>query len=172
LGTTEPRKDFPGLVGAFERIAAAHPELELRIAGPPGWAEQQLLAAVAGSPYRERIKRLGYVPDPTGLIAGATVFAYPSVYEGFGYPPLEAMALGVPVVATSAGAVPEIAGDAALIVPPRDPDALATALSRAIDDHSLRVDMMEKGRRRAATFTWDASATAMGALYEELAGSR
>ena len=172
IGTTEPRKDFPGLVAAFDRLAQSHPDLELRIAGPEGWGEQYVRSAIAGSPHRDRIKRLGWVTDPSALIAGAAVFAYPSIYEGFGYPPLEAMALGVPVVATAAGAVPETAGDAALTVTPGDPEALAEGLGRVLDDPELRQRLVERGRRRAAGFSWEAAGEAMSRLYAEIAGAR
>ncbi|HUE60169.1 MAG TPA: glycosyltransferase family 1 protein [Acidimicrobiales bacterium] len=172
LGTTEPRKDFPNLVAAFDRIASRHPDLELRIAGPEGWGESQVRSAVDASPHAGRIKRLGWIADTRGLIAGAAVFAFPSIYEGFGYPPLEAMSLGVPVVATSAGAVPEIAGDAALLVKPGDPDALAGALSCVLDNGDVRAQLVEKGKARAARFSWDAAASAMQDLYAEIAGKR
>jgi glycosyltransferase involved in cell wall biosynthesis len=172
MGTTEPRKDFPGLVKAFDRIASRYPDLELRIAGPEGWGEDQVRSAIAASPHRGRIKRMGWVADTGGLVAGATVFAFPSIYEGFGYPPLEAMSLGVPVVATSAGAVPEIAQDAAVLVEPGDPDALGRALSCVLDDGELRAQLVEKGKARAARFSWDAAASAMRDLYAEIAGKR
>jgi glycosyltransferase involved in cell wall biosynthesis len=172
LGTTEPRKDFPGLVAAFEQIAPSHPGLELWIAGPAGWGEDQLHAAIERSPVRERVRRLGWVADVSALIGAAEVFAYPSLYEGFGYPPLEAMSLGVPVVATSAGAVPEVAGDAVLMVEPGDRDALAAGLASAVDDSGLRSKLVEDGRSRAARFSWDRAADATRALYAEIASCR
>jgi glycosyltransferase involved in cell wall biosynthesis len=169
LGTTEPRKDFVSLVAAFERVAANHPEVELRVAGPAGWAETAVSEAIRSSPVRDRIRRLGWVEDVATLIAGAAVFAYPSVYEGFGLPPLEAMALGVPVVATSTGAIPEVLGDAAVLVVPGDPDGLAEALARVLDDSALRDQLIERGRRRAADFTWDAAGQAMAHAYRTAA---
>jgi glycosyltransferase involved in cell wall biosynthesis len=169
LGTTEPRKDFPSLVAAFERLAAAHPDLELRIAGPAGWAETRLERAIEASPAKDRIRRLGWVGDGPALMAGAAVFAYPSVYEGFGLPPLEAMALGVPVVATSGGAVPEVVGDAAVLVAPGDPDALADGLRRVLEDTGLRDGLIDAGRRRAAAFTWAAAGEQMAATYRAVA---
>ena len=92
LGTSEPRKDFPGLVAAFDELAGRHADLQLRIAGPPGWAEDELRRAIAGAAHRDRVRRLGWVEDVGPLLAGAAVFVYPSRYEGFGFPPLEAMA--------------------------------------------------------------------------------
>jgi glycosyltransferase involved in cell wall biosynthesis len=169
LGTTEPRKDFIGLVEAFDSIAAGHPGLELRIAGPEGWAEAEVVAAISRAAHRDRIKRVGWVEDVTSLIAGATVFAYPSLYEGFGLPPLEAMSLGVPVVASAAGAVPEVVGEAALLVRPGDVASLAAGIESALTDAELRVRLVDAGHTRAAAFTWEASAEAMHAVYRDLA---
>lgn len=172
LGTVEPRKDFPLLVDAFDRLAGRHPDLTLRITGPDGWGAEALAAAVAASPNRRRIQRDGWVADPRAVLAGAVVLAYPSVYEGFGFPPLEAMALGVPVVATAAGGVPEVVGDAALVVPPGDADALAAALALVVDDEATRRRLADAGRRRVAELGWDRTAAAMAELYLALAASR
>ncbi|MGH9077008.1 MAG: glycosyltransferase family 4 protein [Acidimicrobiales bacterium] len=170
LGTAEPRKDLPGLVRAFDSLAGEVPEVELQIAGPPGWGQAELDQAIAGAAHRRRIVRLGWVPDPAALVAGAALLAYPSLYEGFGFPPLEAMAAGVPVVATSAGAVPEVAGGAARLVPPGDPDALAEAMGQVLSDQAERRRLVEAGRRRVAVFSWDAAGDALARLYQELAG--
>jgi alpha-1,3-rhamnosyl/mannosyltransferase len=102
------------------------------------------------------------------VLAGATVLAFPSLYEGFGLPPLEAMAAGVPVVATRAGAVPEVVGDAARLVDPGDVDGLAASLAAAVDeDGEARAATVARGRRRADAFTWEGNATAMLALYRD-----
>jgi glycosyltransferase involved in cell wall biosynthesis len=168
LGTTEPRKDFPLLVRAFDLLGGGHPDLDLRIVGPAGWAEKAVQDAIAASPYRHRIHRLGWVPDPSALMAGAEVFVYPSIYEGFGFPPLEAMVEGVPVVATAAGAVPEVAGPAALLVDPGDAPGLAGAIERVLDDGSLRSELVRAGRDRAREFSWGRTAEALLAVYREL----
>lgn len=167
VGTVEPRKDFPGLVVAFGDVAAAEPDVDLVIAGPAGWGEAELDAAIAASPARTRIHRLGWVGATAPLFAGASVFAYPSRYEGFGLPPLEAMAAGVPVVAASAGAVPEVVGEAALLVPPGDPAALAQALLKVLHDSSARDGLVKAGRVRAARFTWAATGDGLLALYRD-----
>ena len=169
LGTVEPRKDFPGLVRAFDRLAGELPDVELLIAGAPGWGEDALAAAVAAAVHRDRIVRTGWVRDAEALIAGAAVLAFPSVYEGFGYPPLEAMALGVPVVATAVGAIPEVVGDAAILVPAGDADALAGALTTALTDASERARLVRAGYRRVKAYRWEATGAALAALYEELA---
>jgi glycosyltransferase involved in cell wall biosynthesis len=172
VGPLEPRKDFPLLVAAFDRIAGEHTDLELRIVGPSGWGAEALNAAVRSSPYAGRIHREGWVDDVDAVLAGAAVFAFPSVYEGFGVPPLEAMAHGVPVVATAAGAVPEVVGEAADLVPVGDADALAAAIARVLDDGEHRARLIAAGRERAAAFTWDGTASAMRDLYLELAAHR
>ena len=171
LGRVEPRKDFPALVAAFDRLAAAHPDLELHIAGPAGWGEQQLQRAVTEAAHADRIRRLGWVDDAAAELAGATVFVYPSRYEGFGLPPLEAMALGVPVVATAVGSLPEVLGDAALLVPAGDPAALTAAIDRVLTDGALRDRLVASGRARAATFSWRATADALVETYRELVSS-
>jgi glycosyltransferase involved in cell wall biosynthesis len=155
IGTIEPRKNFPGLVRAFDAVAADDPEVVLVIAGNPGWGGEALDAALAGARHADRVRVPGYVSaaDRRDLLAGASVLAYPSHYEGFGIPPLEAMAVGVPVVATDAGAVPEVVGDAALIVD-ADDDALAGALQRVLADDALRADLVARGHRRHRAFTW------------------
>jgi glycosyltransferase involved in cell wall biosynthesis len=167
LGTIEPRKDYPALVRAFDVVAESDRDLRLVIAGPDGWGSDQFAAAVASSHHRDRIVRLGHT-DETGraqLLRGATALAFASVYEGFGLPPLEAMSVGLPVLATGAGAVPEVVGDAALVVPVRDPAALADGLARIVSDDSLRADLQRRGVERAAQFRWDLTARGLVALY-------
>jgi glycosyltransferase involved in cell wall biosynthesis len=168
LGTAEPRKDFPGLVAAFDQLAGAHPDLELRLAGPPGWGEADLAAAIARSAHGGRVQRLGWVDDLGPLLGGAAVFVYPSRYEGFGFPPLEAMALGVPVVATAVGSLPEVLGDAAVLVPPGDPTALAGAVDQVLRDDALRQRLVAAGRDRVGRYTWPKAVDRLLATYEDL----
>ena len=172
VGTAEPRKDLPGLVRAFGTLAADRPDLALVLAGPEGWGEAALAAALAASPVAGRVVRTGWVDDHrlAGLLARAAVLAYPSRYEGFGFPPLQAMAAGVPVVATTAGALPEVLGDAAGLVPPGDPDALADALAGVLDRPERARALVEAGRRRAAGFSWTSCAAGLTALYREAVG--
>lgn len=168
LGTVEPRKDLPGLVHAFDdALAPGRVDLRLVLAGPDGWGSEALAEAVDGARHRDRIVRLGWVTadQRAALLAGASVLAYPSRYEGFGFPPLEAMASGVPVVATIAGALPEVLGDAALLVPVGDVDALAEALAKLLDDSQLRATRIEAGLRQVAAYDWDRTAAAMVELY-------
>jgi glycosyltransferase involved in cell wall biosynthesis len=156
LGTVEPRKDLPGLVAAFDRVASSHPDLRLVVAGRDGWGVEGFDMAVANAVHRDRIDRLGWIDDDarSDLLTGASVLAYPSRYEGFGLPPLEAMAAGTPVVATTAGALPEVLGDAADLVPVGDVDALAAALITVLDSDSHRSELVARGHRRGALYDW------------------
>jgi len=167
LGTVEPRKDYPGLVRAFEGVAAIHTNVRLVIAGRDGWGVDATDAAIAASPFRARIERRQVDGDAARreILARAHVLVYPSVYEGFGLPPLEAMAAGTPVVATAAGAVPEVIGDAALLVPVGDVDALAAAITKVLDDESTCAALRTSGSERAARFTWKACAAGLVDLY-------
>lgn len=160
VGTLEPRKNHLRLVHAFGHMAAAHPGLRLLLAGRPGWKSDALLRAIADSPVRERIHLLGGVSadDLASLYRGASVFAYPSSYEGFGLPLLEAMAAGVPAVTSTASSLPEVAGQAALLVDPGDEIALAAALDRLLGDDLLRRELSARGIARAAEFSWEITA--------------
>lgn len=172
VGTIEPRKRLPDLVAAFDQIASRHDGLGLVIAGADGWGSQALETAIDSADHKARIRRLGWVESPAALMRGATVLAFPSLYEGFGLPPLEAMTAGVPVVATQAGALPEICGDAATLVPVAEVEELAAALDRVISDPDHRADLSRRGFERSASFSWDASAAEHAKLYKQLAQSR
>jgi glycosyltransferase involved in cell wall biosynthesis len=171
VGTAEPRKDLPGLVKAFDRVAEQHDDVALVLAGPPGWGERDLEVAIERSRRRERIVRTGWLEDEalSALFGAASVLAYPSRYEGFGFPPLQAMRAGVPVVATRAGSLPEVLGDAALMVEVGQPDALADALVRVLGDDALRRQLVEAGTARAATFSWAQCGDGLEALYRDAA---
>lgn len=172
LGTVEPRKNLPVLVQAFDAVAATDPDVTLVVAGPDGWGVESFHAAVAAAHHRDRIRRLGWVEEHErrDLLAGAAVLAYPSVYEGFGLPPLEAMQAGVPVVASNAGALPEVLGDAALLPDPSSVDDVAGALARVLGDDDLRRTLIARGRERAASYRWDQAITGYVAAYRHVAG--
>ena len=171
LGTVEPRKNLPVLVRAFDAIAAAERELSLVVAGPDGWGVEAYEEAVAAARHSDRVRRLGYVTgaDRAALIAGAALLAYPSRYEGFGFPPLEAMQAGIPVVASNAGALPEVLGDSALLPDPNDVDGLAEALTQLLNRPDERAELIARGQRRADRYRWDRAAPEFVATYRRLA---
>jgi glycosyltransferase involved in cell wall biosynthesis len=167
LGTIEPRKNLPALVAAFDALAARDRELLLVVAGTRGWGADEFDAAVGRAHHRDRILTPGYVSadDRRDLLAGASVLAFPSHYEGFGFPPIEAMTAGVPVVAARAGAIPEVVGDAALLVDPDDVDALADALGTVLHDEAVRATLVARGRQRRDAFSWTATVDGLLDLY-------
>jgi glycosyltransferase involved in cell wall biosynthesis len=174
IGTLEPRKNLAHLVGAFGIVAAARPELRLVVAGHDGPARPSVDAAIARLPaaVRERVVLTGGVTDAgrRALLDRASVLAYPSIYEGFGFPVLEAMSVGVPVVAARAGSIPEVAGDAALLVEPTNEHDLAGAIGRVLDDDALRGELVARGRDRVHVFSWDHTARALASCYRRIAG--
>ena len=172
VGTIEPRKDYPLLVRAFGAVAAAHPDVALVVVGGDGWGAERFAEAVAASPARDRIVRPGYLSDAdlAAVLRSAAVLAYPSRYEGFGFPPLQAMAASVPVVATAAGAVPEVVGDGAWLVAPGDVDGLADRLVAALNGGADRDALVARGLARSGAFSWTACAAGLAALYRDAAG--
>jgi glycosyltransferase involved in cell wall biosynthesis len=173
IATLEPRKNLAHLVSAFGLLAATHPDLRLVIAGRDGPARAAVDAAIARLPSetRERVVLAGQVDDAgrRALLDTARVLAYPSIYEGFGFPLLEAMSASLPVVAARAGSIPEVAGDAALLVEPTDERGLAAALDRVLSDDALRSQLVARGHDRVGTFSWSATARALAACYRRLA---
>jgi glycosyltransferase involved in cell wall biosynthesis len=174
IGTAEPRKDFPGLVRAFGTVAERHPDVALVLAGPAGWGEQALDEAVAASAVRDRIVRTGWVApsDLAALLTRASVLAFPSLYEGFGFPPLQAMRAGVPVVATRAGSLPEVLGDGALLVAPGDHVALAEAIDTCLGDETERRRLSAAGTAWSAQYSWESCGEGLEALYRDAAAGR
>jgi glycosyltransferase involved in cell wall biosynthesis len=159
VGTLEPRKNLPRLISAWTRVDdGIRGDAVLALVGPRGWDDDATLASAraAGS-----VRLLGHVPDDDlpALYAGSACFAYPSLYEGFGLPVLEAMAAGSPVVTSSISSLPEVAGDAALLVDPRDEPAITRALERLLADPVLAQELCARGRARAAMFSWERFAT-------------
>ncbi|MDW8325557.1 MAG: glycosyltransferase family 1 protein [Anaerolineales bacterium] len=172
VGTLQPRKNYVRLLQAFAAVASQSPisDLQLVIAGGKGWLFDSIFAEVERLGLKQRVRFPGFVADGDlpALYSAARVLAYPSLYEGFGLPMLEAMACGTPVVASTASCLPEVAGDAALLVPPTDVPALAEALGRATADEAVRAELIARGFARARAFTWSKSAEQLLALYHRL----
>lgn len=173
VGTLEPRKNVPGLVAAFAAVAAGHPDLRLVIAGHEGWGAAEVSDAVARSRVAHRVLRLGYAPAELvpALYRHAAAVVYPSFAEGFGLPALEALACGAPLVTTTGTAMAEVAGEAAVLVPPGDVDRLAASIERVLTDQSLAARLRGAGPQVAARYTWEACARAHVEAYEA-AGAR
>jgi glycosyltransferase involved in cell wall biosynthesis len=156
VGTLQPRKDLETALTAFERCVDAGAEHALVIAGARGWRDDATVTRLRSSRHAARIHLLGHVSDAALVRAlrGADALLFPSRHEGFGLPPLEAMACGTPVIAARATAVPEVTGDAAVLVEPGNVDAFAVAILALLADPAQRADLRERGLRRAARFTW------------------
>ena len=175
VGTAEKRKNYPTLVRAFARLAAEHPDAQLVIAGAAGDDSGPTARALDAldRPVRRRVHVAGPVDDDTKawLLANATVLAYPSLDEGFGFPILEAQAAGTPVVASTAGSIPEIAGSAALLSSPTDVEALAANLFWLFTSDDMAQKMIRRGHDNVGRFSWESTAAALTALYRSLAES-
>ncbi len=169
VGNIEPRKNLLALVDAYDRLRRRTPfSPRLVLAGTAGWKNQALYQAVAASAFSADIRFLGHVPDADlpALMNGALALVYPSLYEGFGLPPLEAMACGTPVITSNRSSLPEVVGDAALMVDAGDRSGLAEAMARVVAEPSLREDLRERGLRQVRRFSWDETARMTLQVYE------
>jgi len=165
VGTLQPRKNYARLIQALARLR--HTDLKLVIAGGQGWLFDAIFAEVGRLGLSRRVIFPGFVADADlpALYSAARVVAYPSLYEGFGLTILEAMACGTPVVTSTASSMPEVAGDAALLVSPTDVEALEAALDKALTDENLRADLIAKGYGRVREFSWGESAKQLFGIY-------
>ncbi len=171
LGTLEPRKNFTGLIAAFEQSPVRETH-HLVIAGGKGWLYDDIFAAAESSAVAQRIHLPGFVADADlpALYSLADIFAYPSHYEGFGIPVIEAMACGTPVTCADNSSLPEVAGSAALLVPATDTAALAEALHQLSIDYSLRENCISNGFAQAQKFNWPAAARRLLGVYQRFTG--
>ncbi len=169
VGAIQRRKNLARLIEAFEGLPG---DRLLVLAGSDGYGAAAIRERIRGSPAAGRIRELGYVDEPTRakLYRGAAALAFPSLDEGFGIPILEAFAAGLPALTSDSSALPEVAGDAALLADPLEVEAIRDGLLRILEDEALRADLIEKGRRRAAEFTWRRAARETAAVYRDLAG--
>ncbi len=170
VGTLEPRKNLTTLLEAYAEVAQRQ-AAPLLVGGGKGWLYDAVFQRLEALGLRERVRFVGYLDEAELPLwyAAATVFVFPSIYEGFGMPPLEAMACGTPVVASNTSSLPEVVGDAGLTVSPYDPAALAEAISRLLDDADLRQELRERGLRQVRAFSWRVTAERTLAAYEAAA---
>jgi glycosyltransferase involved in cell wall biosynthesis len=173
VSTIEPRKNLPTLLKAYRRmIDVYHPRATLVIAGAQGWLTERVQETVASLKLGECVRFLGAVSveELLYLYNAARLLALPSFYEGFGLPPLEAMACGTPVVVSNISSLPEVVGDAAKLVDPNDEEAWSVALWRILSDNGLQAEMRKKGLVRAATFSWQRAARETLDVYRKVVG--
>lgn len=171
---TYPHKGHVTAVRALHRLASRHPDLWLVLAGGDGPAEQDVADAITDLGLTDRVVRTGHLPTPAmvGLIAAADVLLFPSSYEGFGIPPLEAMAVGTPVIASAAASLPEVVGDGGILVAPGDDAQLAIEIHRILDEPEHRDTLVARGHRQAATFSPERTAEALVRAYRSVTTGR
>jgi glycosyltransferase involved in cell wall biosynthesis len=170
VGTLEPRKNLARALRAFARVSASLPDHSFVLAGQKGWKYEEVLAEAARPQLDGRVRFVDYLPeqDLPALYSGATAFVYPSLYEGFGLPVVEAMACGAPVITSRTSSLGEVAGEAARLVDPSDEADLADALHAVASDASLRRELSGRGVARAAAFSWERTGRETLAVYEEV----
>ena len=176
LGTIQPRKNLTALVDAFDQLlrskASETSDLHLVVAGAKGWFYEQVFAHVKAQNLSDRLHFVGYVPEDEKILwyNAAQCFCFPSLYEGFGLPPLEAMACGIPVVTSNVSSLPEVVGDAGLTVSPGDTEALSQALGQLLGDPDQARDLARRGQARARQFSWGNAARQTAQVYRHVLG--
>ncbi len=174
VGTLEPRKNHPGLIKAFHKAQSAATKKQrpamLALAGGPGWLYDETQQLIAKLKLENKVRFLGRVTELEliTLYSMADVFVFPSFYEGFGVPPIEAMACGAPVITSNSSSLPEVVGDAALLIDPHNTGELARAILQVLENEQLRDELCQKGYARAQHFTWPKSASKMLSVYQRL----
>jgi glycosyltransferase involved in cell wall biosynthesis len=171
VSTIEPRKNIKTIISAYNSLKQKYKiEHQLVLIGQKGWHHQPIFAAIEASPWKSQIHHLNYLSDELVALfySQADVFVYPSHYEGFGLPVLEAMTLGAPVITSNTSSLPEVAGDAALFVNPDNPMDLVDAILQIISDSNLRRELIEKGHERAKLFSWERTARETLKAYKSL----
>lgn len=170
VGTVQPRKNYERLMQALAALPDALHDIHLVIAGGRGWLQGPIFAAIDSLGLRDRVHFIGFADDADlpALYSAARCFAFPSLYEGFGLPVLEAMACGTPVVTSNVSSLVEVAGDAALLVDPLSIPEITAALARLLTDETLRPELVGRGLHQASLFTWDKAAAQLRGLYSQL----
>jgi glycosyltransferase involved in cell wall biosynthesis len=172
-GTLEPRKNLTRLIQSFSLFKKEGGKEKLVIVGEKGWSYESIFEAVEKLNLEKEVIFAGYLPqeDLASAYQGASLFLFPSLYEGFGLPPLEAMASGVPVVASRTSSLPEVLGEAAILVDPYNIEEIAQAMKNVLRDEDLRLSLIEKGLARAKLFSWEKAARKTLEVYKELCAS-
>ena len=170
FGTFEPRKNIKAVVQAYEiyrRSLGEKESVPLVLAGSPGWKSDEIFREIEASPFRADIRLLGFIPDEDKhvLYNLATLFVYPSLYEGFGFPPLEAMACGVPTIVSRNSSFPEIVGDSAIMIDPYQPDELYRAMISILSDHAFAEKLSREGIHQAKKYTWNRTAGELEKMF-------
>ncbi|MGB7340216.1 MAG: glycosyltransferase family 1 protein [Phototrophicaceae bacterium] len=170
IGTIQPRKNFSRVIHALKRLRDRGYDLHLVIAGGKGWLEDEMYQTIEALNMRDLVHLIGFVDDEdvAGLYSGAECVVFPSLYEGFGFPVIEGMACGTPVITSNVSSLPEVAGDAAIMVDPYDIDAITDAIQRVLDDNTLRDRMIQAGFEQASKFTWEKSARQLHEIYMQV----
>lgn len=175
FGTFEPRKNIRAVVqayGAYRRSMRDRECVPLVLAGSPGWNSEEIFSEIESSPFRPDIHILGFIADEDkyALYNLATLFVYPSFYEGFGFPPLEAMACGVPTIVSRNSSFPEIVGTVAMMIDPYQPDDLYRAMTAILSDHSFAEKLSRAGEHQAKKYTWERTADELSKMFRFVAG--
>ena len=170
VGVVEPRKNLISLLNVFHNLLKSFKNLRLVIAGQPGWGYNEVREIIAKLNLQDHVQLTGFIPpeDLPAIYNLARLFVYPSLYEGFGLPVLEAMACGTPTITTSTSSLPEIIGDAGKLVPPNDDRALLEAMQNLLEDEREQSKLSKKGLKRAARFTWDRAARETCTVYRHV----
>ena len=170
VGLVEPRKNLPGLINSYKDLVGEGIDHDLVIVGRSGWSSGAVFSQVEALGLNQRVRFTGYVDqhDLPLVYNLASLFVYPTRYEGFGLPVLEALACGTPVITTNASSLPEIVGDAGILIPPDDAGALLKAMHRVLEDPELMADLSARGMKRAKGFTWERTALQTRQVYRQL----
>ncbi len=173
VGSTDARKNLPRLFEAFAMLHTDSPGRKLVIVGARDWRSDRITRTIEHLQLREAVHFIGLVQeeDLPALYCGADLFVFPSLLEGFGLPVIEAMACGTPVVTSTSSSLPEVAGEAAILVDPYDPAAIAAAMRRVLDNRALADDLRARGLARARQFSWEQTAHAMTVVYGKILSS-
>lgn len=170
VGTFEPRKNLVRMLEAFKIIAEKFSDINLVLIGKKGWLYGDIYEKINDIRIAERVISTGYVDDEDMpyLYRGAEVFCYPSLYEGFGLPPLEAMSCGTPVVVSNTSSLPEVVGDAGIYIDPYDIESIANGIIRVLNDSTLRQDLKNRGLKQCEKFSWERAASQVIEVYREI----